>query len=311
MTSSLSGFFAVQVSKFRTSTMAPKLEFATVVRLLFGLGAVLVAACAPLEQKDRGPDRPVDLSHVPEAQPRHEVRTAAGNKSPYTVLGKTYSLMEDETDYRERGIASWYGQKFHGRTTANGEVYDMFAMTAAHKTLPIPSYVRVTNLNNGRQLVVRVNDRGPFHGGRIIDLSYAAAQRLGFASQGTAPVEVEIVLPGGPPPPPYRVDSAGVSSEPSSELGPQKATGDRPGRDGLPVPQTFLQVGAFASRAAAERLRQQIAGLTDYPVAIQVLDKNPPLHRVRIGPVANLERLRALQTSLRKTAKLQAHIVYD
>jgi len=276
-------------------------------RAVFGLWVLLVAACAPLEQKDRGPDRPVDLSHVPEAQPRHEVRTAAGNKNPYTVLGKTYYLMEDETDYRERGIASWYGQKFHGRNTSNGEVYDMFAMTAAHKTLPIPSYVRVTNLNNGRQLVVRVNDRGPFHGDRIIDLSYAAAHRLGFASQGTAPVEVEIVLPGGPPPPPYRTEPAQANPEPGTE----KTPGGLVGSDGLPVPETFLQVGAFASRDAAERLKQKIAGLTAYPVAIQVLDREPPLHRVRIGPVAELEQLRALQTSLRNTAQLQAHIVYD
>lgn len=268
-----------------------------------GAGLLALAACAPLQEQDRGPDRPVDLSQVPEAQPRHEVRTAAGNKSPYTVLGKTYYLMEDETDYRERGIASWYGQKFHGRNTSNGEVYDMFAMTAAHKTLPIPSYVRVTNLDNGRQLVVRVNDRGPFHGDRIIDLSYAAAQRLGFASQGTAPVEVEIVLPGGPPPPPYRAESAQAST--------QKPAGDPVGSDGLPIPETFLQVGAFASRDAAEQLKQKIAGLTAYPVAIQVLDREPPLHRVRIGPVAELEQLRALQTSLRNTAQLQAHIVYD
>jgi len=276
-------------------------------RGVLGAGLLVLAACAPLEQKDRGPDRPVDLSQVPEAQPRHEVRTAAGNKSPYTVLGKTYYLMEDETDYRERGIASWYGQKFHGRNTSNGEVYDMFAMTAAHKTLPIPSYVRVTNLNNGRQLVVRVNDRGPFHGDRIIDLSYAAAHRLGFASQGTAPVEVEIVLPGGPPPLPYRAEPAQASLEPDTK----KVPGDPVGSDGLPVPETFLQVGAFASRQAAEQLKQKIAGLTAYPVAIQVLDREPPLHRVRIGPVAELEQLRALQTSLRNTAQLQAHIVYD
>jgi len=282
-------------------------KFGRLKRGSLGVGVLLLSACAPLEERDRGPDRPVDLSQVPEAQPRHEVRTAAGNKSPYTVLGKTYYLMEDETDYRERGIASWYGQKFHGRHTSNGEVYDMFAMTAAHKTLPIPSYVRVTNLDNGRQLVVRVNDRGPFHDGRIIDLSYAAAQRLGFAGQGTAPVEVEIVLPGGPPPPPYRAEPA----QPNLEAQSSTTSESRLGRDGLPLPDTFLQVGAFASRDSAERLKQKIAGLTDYPVAIQVLDRNPPLHRVRIGPVSGLEKLRALQTSLRKTAELQAHIVYD
>src|SRR5690606_2878870 len=123
--------------------------------------------------QDRGPASYVDLSQIPDAVPRSEPRTRAGIKNPSAVLGKTEYLLEDESDYRERGYASWYGKKFHGHQTSNGEIYDMYGMTAAHKTLPIPSYVRVTNLDNNRQVVVRVNDRGPFHSGRIIDLSYA------------------------------------------------------------------------------------------------------------------------------------------
>jgi len=122
------------------------------------------------EQKDRGPTQAMDVDHIPDAIPRYEPRTIAGNKSPYTVLGKTYRVLPDSTGYSEQGIASWYGEKFHGRNTSNGEIYDMYGMTAAHKTLLIPSFVRVTNLDNGKSIIVRVNDRGPFHDNRIIDL---------------------------------------------------------------------------------------------------------------------------------------------
>lgn len=156
------------------------------------------------KDNDWGPTEEIDMSHVPDATPRYELRTIAGNKNPYTVLGKTYYLMEDERAYKQRGIASWYGYKFNGERTSNGELYDMFSMTGAHKTLPIPSYVRVTNLDNHKSVIVRINDRGPFYEGRIIDLSYAAAQRLGITRAGTGNVEVEIVVPEGDPRPPLR-----------------------------------------------------------------------------------------------------------
>ncbi len=258
---------------------------------------VLMAACAPLgpigEEQDRGPDKPVDLSHVPDAVPREEVRTIAGNKNPYTVLGKTYHLMDDETGYKERGVASWYGQKFHGRKTSNGETYDMYAMTAAHKTLPIPSYVRVTNLANKRQVVVRVNDRGPFHGNRIIDLSYAAAQRLGFAGQGTAQVEVEIIVPGDQAPAPLR------------------ANADQPSDNTESGEQTFLQVGAFGSLTAARAQQERIDALTDFPVEVHSADSKPALHRVRIGPLDKNDDVAQLREQLRKNAIEQTHIVRE
>jgi len=149
--------------------------------------AGLMAACASKpsfnEQLDSAPAKPRDVSAVKNAVPVAVKRTIAGNKSPYTVLGKTYTLLAESRGYKEQGLASWYGQKFHGRNTSNGEVYDMYAMTAAHKTLPIPSYVKVTNLDNGRSIVVKVNDRGPFHEGRIIDLSYAGAVKLDFLNR--------------------------------------------------------------------------------------------------------------------------------
>ncbi|WP_430623903.1 septal ring lytic transglycosylase RlpA family protein [Marinimicrobium locisalis] len=277
--------------------------------------SVLVVACAPLlEEQDRGPDRPVDLSHVPDAEPREEPRTIAGNKNPYTVLGKTYHLMDDETGYKERGIASWYGQKFHGRNTSNGEVYDMYAMTAAHKTLPIPSYVRVTNLDNGRQVVVRVNDRGPFHAGRIIDLSYAAAQKLGFAARGTAQVEVEIIVPGDRPPAPLKAKQVNAKQEgptvgtPSAAtFTPVKSTQEAP-KD---RPMTFVQVGAFSSLAAAEKQRTQLERFVEQPVLIYSPDEEPVLHRVRIGPLHTTKEVTALREQLRKNAIDQTHIIRE
>lgn len=272
------------------------------VRLTLASGLVALTACAPLkpepdEEQDRGPDRPVDLSSVPDAEPRHEVRTTAGNRSPYTVLGQTYYLMEDETDYKERGIASWYGKKFHGRRTSNGEVYDMYAMTAAHKKLPIPSYVRVTNLENDKQIVVRVNDRGPFHENRIIDLSYAAAQRLGFADQGVAEVEVEIIVPDDQPPPPLRADGDGFE----------------PGRAELDVDvaEAFLQVGAYGALASAEAEARRLETLIELPVVIHSRTQAPEIHRVRIGPLARDEQARQLREQLRNNGIEQTHIVYE
>jgi rare lipoprotein A len=148
---------------------------------------------------------PVDLDRIADATPRAEPLNAGAN-APYTALGRRYVPYTSLAPYRARGVATWYGRKFHGKRTASGERYDMYAMTAAHTVLPIPSYARVTNLANGRSVVVRINDRGPFHANRIIDLSYAAAYKLGYVNAGSATVEVEAILPGkraaagGPPP---------------------------------------------------------------------------------------------------------------
>ncbi len=145
--------------------------------------------------KDYGPDSIVDVSHVKDAVPKVEPLSRGGNRSSYEVLGKTYQVLKSAKGYKERGGASWYGKKFHGYLTANGEKYDMYGMSAAHKSLPIPSYVKVTNMANDRQVIVRVNDRGPFHKGRVIDLSYAAAAKLEMLDSGTAQVEIEVIDP--------------------------------------------------------------------------------------------------------------------
>ena len=163
-----------------------------IVGFVFLMGVLAACSSAPAPtppssssrysiEQDRAPSGHLDIASIPEVVPEPFARTLAGNRSPYTVLGKTYHVMVTEDGYNERGIASWYGEKFHGHKTSNGEVFDMYKVSAAHKSLPIPSFLRVTNLDNNRSLVVRVNDRGPFHGDRIVDLSYAAALKLGYA----------------------------------------------------------------------------------------------------------------------------------
>ena len=204
--------------------------------------------------KDGAPEVSVDLSSTKNPTPRPVVRTAAGNKSPYVVLGKRYTVLPDSAGFHQRGNASWYGTKFHGRRTSNGEIYNMYAMTAAHKTLPIPSYVKVTNLNNKRSVIVRVNDRGPFHSNRIIDLSYAAARKLGYAKAGVAPVIVEDVTPRTDPiPKDNGIDSIREAWSPNRT-------------------PTYLQVGAFRERDTAERLREKLIEMVGYPVAVARAD---------------------------------------
>lgn len=209
--------------------------------------------------------RPItDIHSLPEPTPRSEPRSAMGNPVSYRVFGKEYRLLPSAEGYRERGEASWYGMKFHGHQTSNGEIYDVYQFTAAHKTLPIPSYVRVTRLDNGKSVVVRVNDRGPFHGGRIIDLSYAAAVRLGMERQGVAEVEVEVISPAQ-----------------------QQA-------------ERWVQVGALGDAAAARRLQQQLQThlQQNWPVSISATSGQRPLHRVRIGPVPEGEPLQQLLQQL-------------
>lgn len=219
---------------------------------------------------DAYPDAPVDVSGVPDAVPRWEPLSRGGNRSPYTVWGKQYYVLDSAKGYKEQGIASWYGKKFHGHLTSNGETYDMYGMSAAHRSLPLPSFVRVTSLENGRSVVVRVNDRGPFHGDRLIDLSYAAAAKLGFVQKGTARVEVEAIYmePGHQslPSTTVAVNQMGQSVSNSS--------------DGW-----FVQVGAYSSLDAAHRMQSQIRQAIQHPVVIhRVQQAGLTLHRVQVGP---------------------------
>jgi rare lipoprotein A len=162
--------------------------------LLSVLISLILAGCSGSGRyaidDDTAPDAPISVDHIEDAQPKYEPYSRGGNRN-YTVRGKDYRIIKDPTGFKQQGIASWYGKKFHGHLTSNGEIYDMYSMSAAHKTLPIPSYVKVVNLDNNREAIVRVNDRGPFHQGRIIDLSYAAAFKLGVIQSGTANVAIE------------------------------------------------------------------------------------------------------------------------
>ncbi|MBA1149441.1 septal ring lytic transglycosylase RlpA family protein, partial [Ectothiorhodospiraceae bacterium WFHF3C12] len=200
--------------------------------LLVAASMLLLAGCAvsePFGSGDGPPDQPRDVSNVREPVPRDEPRSRYGNPESYEVNGRRYQVMESADDFVQRGIASWYGKKFHGRRTSSGESYDMYAMTAAHKRLPLPSYVRVRNLRNGREVTVKVNDRGPFIDNRIIDLSYAAANRLDMLGDGTAPVEIRVLRPGE--------DAEEPAAAPAGDVA------------------YFLQLGAFADRGNASRLR--------------------------------------------------------
>lgn len=190
-----------------------------------GLVLLLLAGCSGMAPRDGGPDRHVDLASVPDAVPRDEPHSRYGNPAHYEVYGKRYHVRDSADGYVERGIASWYGTKFHGRRTSSGEPYDMYRMTAAHKTLPLPTYCRVTNLRNGRSVIVRVNDRGPFHANRIIDLSYVAAAKLGIAANGTGLVEVRALDPGAPEEEPVVREARAEPANPEPE---QRAARTRP-----------------------------------------------------------------------------------
>jgi len=280
---------------------------------------LLVACSGPAVIRDSGPSGPVDVSSIPNAEPRFEARTRAGNKSPYSVLGKTYRVLPESDGFKEQGIASWYGNKFHGRRTSNGEIYNMYGMTAAHKNLPIPSYVKVTNLDNGRSIVVRVNDRGPFHEGRVIDLSYAGASKLDYLKQGTARVEVEALpMAAG-----YSdvtthafstvsARAADVKALPRTTVPEQSqlpASGEQAGHR-LPN-NTFLQVGAFSRQLSAQGLQQRVAALTSLPVRLSNSAGAKSLWRVQVGPVESNLVVMNLRAALESEGLRAGHLVYE
>ena len=329
-----------------------------IVCVIFLLLAVLLQGCSSNSSKNSGksnrgaygygdgpPPKDIDVSVVPDAVPKVEPILRAGNKNPYTVFGKTYHLLPTSNGYRERGIASWYGNKFHGRKTSNGEIYDMYAMTAAHKTLPIPCYVKVTNLENGRSVIVRVNDRGPFHGDRIIDLSYAAAKKLDYSIQGTANVEVVAINPRD-----YQAHSKKITTveHPRQAVGPnteitnkdlanrglvnsdvskkesfrqeplkkeptvtQKVVKNGTADDYRLPSNTYLQIGAFRSESAATGLLERVQDLSSYPVVIRRLTQPSPLFKVLIGPVKDNLKLLDLRNLLSQTENLSSFVVYE
>lgn len=268
-------------------------------QLVVTLMALLLAGCASspvkvpgLPPMDPKPDTerdsaplvvPPGLEHLPDPQPRWEPLSRSGNRSPYMVFGETYHLLPTAEGYREQGIASWYGSKFDGRPTASGEPYDMFELTAAHRKLPLPTYARVTNLENGRSTIVKINDRGPFHADRIIDLSYAAAVKLGFAESGVTLVEVETITAADGPR--LHLDAPILAS----------TLGEGNGA-------IWLQAGAFGNPDAAAALKDRLVGLIGEradAARVQLTRGADALTRVRVGPLPDLieaSRLQALIT---------------
>lgn len=261
--------------------------------------------------QDSAPDIDIDVSGIPEPEVVAEPRSRYGNRSTYSVLGKKYHVMDQAEGYVEEGLASYYGKKFHGRRTSNMEVYDMYAFTAAHKTLPLPSFARVTNLDNGRSVVVRVNDRGPFHKGRIIDLSYAAAVKLGITRAGTGRVEVRALLPGdarslradaGEAAPAVDTRTAGITpatgmdtlvaalpETPAATPAVAKpvaiASTDRD--PAIATDGVVLQVASFSTRDNADRALATLrgAGIDGASVEDGAADGRP-VWRLRVGPLA-------------------------
>jgi len=243
--------------------------------------------------RDGGPEVPPDVSSLPEPVPRAEPRARYGNHSPYVVLGRRYHVMDSAEGYVERGVASWYGTKFHGRPTSSFEPYDMYAFTAAHKTLPLPTYARVTNLENGRSVTVRINDRGPFHADRLIDLSYAAAVKLGIHIRGTGPVEVRAIVPPGM--------HAGVGAAPPAARAAGAAAAEPRQPMLVEAGDVLLQVGSYAERSNARRVQDQLERAGVRPVRIERAEVGAAtVYRVRIGPIdvdrqgAVVERVQSL-----------------
>jgi rare lipoprotein A len=268
------------------------------------------------EDDGPGKDAP-DLARIPDAVPRNEPYRAA-NGRPYSVNGVSYAPLADARDYRERGVASWYGKKFHGNSTASGERYDMYAMSAAHKTLPLPSYVRVRNLDNGRAAIVRVNDRGPFLHNRLIDLSYAAAAKLGIVGTGTGLVEIETVGPGDETPvqmarPP--VETRGIPIISAAEAAPLAPTASTAAAaaPALTPPKMFVQAGSFREWDNAEGLRTRLERLAFRPIAISsaLIENQTRVYRVRVGPVASVEEGDRLTDALARQGVPDARIVVE
>lgn len=241
-------------------------------------------------------------------------RSARGNPPFYEVLGQRYYVRESSEGYRETGIASWYGRKFHGLPTSSGETYDMHAMTAAHTTLPIPTWVEVTHLGNGKRVIVKVNDRGPFLHSRIIDLSYGAAQALDMVRQGTARVEVRAL---GAPSVGLSPDEDAIPIQAAESGGPgfsfiSEAAAATPGPNARPMEQIFIQVGAFARRPNARALADRLEAAGYARVFIDSdSSRTPALHRVRIGPFARSDSIDDVVDSLSAAGVNGTHLVVE
>lgn len=257
-----------------------------------------------------GANPPANLDQIPDAQPKPEL-IKASTARPYTAFGRTYTPMTRLAPYKERGTASWYGKRYHGQPTASGEPYDMYAMTAAHPTLPIPSYARVTNIRSGKSVIVRINDRGPFRGERLIDLSYTAAYKLGIIGSGSDLVEVESILPGASP------AARTVEADARSSLPPVAATQpvapSTPPVTESPVAQepkgVYVQLGAFSQRPKAESFLAQVRTELNWLAGTIGLYLRDGVYRVHAGPYIDRTQADQIATRIEQSADLRPVVI--
>ncbi len=312
------------------------------------MATLSTSGCIEFIAFDGAPDIPLDPADIRPITPKYEPLSPGGNMASYEVFGERYTLMESRENYQEEGIASWYGTRFHGNKTSNGEIYDMYRLSAAHKTLPIPTYLKVTNLDNGLSTIVRVNDRGPFHQERVIDLSYAAAIKLGFASKGTTRVKLESIVPPSP---------EQLKAEQAKKTQAAKLEHDRRARlarlereriarekqkkmavaiidntptlenaqpiEWQPTPQQladiqsdemkqYIQVGAFADRNNAEKLLQTLLGENmPSPELIEHTINSNRVFRVRIGPVNDEDKAQLLLQQLASLGHTNSRLISE
>jgi rare lipoprotein A len=275
------------------------------IRLCLTLAVLMLAGCSG--SRWDAPTQPG--SNKTSAQPG-EARSSRGNPPFYEVYGERYYVMDSSAGYKEQGVASWYGKKFHGNPTSSGERYDMYTMTAAHKTLPLPTTVRVTNLRNGKSVVVRVNDRGPFIDNRLIDMSYAAARELDMIGSGTTLVEVVVLNSQSPS------SSAYTSLQPApaggTGLNPVSSAVAEPVNAPAPVINLYLQVGAFGDRLNAQQLEQKLINSGIVNVVIRYdASSEPALYRVRLGPIADVDEFDALVARMAGLNISNTHLVTE
>jgi rare lipoprotein A len=295
--------------------------YSTIQKVFYLLAiSLLLSSCSsysPLSDSDDSAPGNVDyarLERVKNAVPRVEAHSRSGNPSSYDQNGNTYYVLASSKGYVKRGKASWYGTKFHGQRTSSGERYDMFAMTAAHKTLPLPTYAKVTNLHNGRSVIVKINDRGPFVAGRIIDLSYAAAYKLGIIKEGTGYVEVRAIDPRNPQsiPSGQVVAAAPLERVTPAQVRPVSFTPVQTVSNTHSTTSLFLQVGAFSSRRNAEHLLQRLSQSSFHNVTITQAPGNiQNVYRVRIGPLPNENVADRIAERLLSIGLGRGHIVLD
>jgi rare lipoprotein A len=315
------------------------------VRIGAAASLLLLGACAHTPRRPAAPPanpaspitalprNPPDVSQVPDAVPRAEPRSAFGNPPFYYVSGRRYAVLPTSTGYVERGVASWYGTEFHGLRTSTGEPYDMFAMTAAHKTLPLPCYARVTNLSNGHSVVVRINDRGPFVANRIVDLSYSAAARLDMIRNGTAFVQLEVLTPASTPPNASMPVSTltteaarvGVSSVPPISSAPAPppppetastievpaASSAAPGVAASAAGAFYIQVGAFSKAENADSAVHKLHAAGFEHAFTLTASAHQPLLRVRIGPISSVQQFDAAIARLGALGFRDARLAQD